>query len=69
MTAEAMAVGLEARGRVEGSTVEAWVVEVEGRSGSRASLLHFLFLHKNGLTLKHITGRSSQQLLQVVLTN
>lgn len=61
--AEAMAVGFEARGRVEDSMVEPWVVEVEGRSGSSASLLHFLFLHKNGLTLKQITGRSSQQFL------
>lgn len=46
-----MAVGL-LMGMVEG--MEACVAEVEGTSGSRANLLHFLFLHKKGLTLKAI---------------
>lgn len=50
---ETATVGL-AMGRVEGVVGGPGGVEVEGASGSRAILLHFLFLHKKRLTLEAI---------------
>lgn len=53
--AEAIAVGLDV-GRPDGKAPGTCAVEVDGMSGSRANLLHFLFLHKKGFTLKAISG-------------